>query len=220
MFLNTHTHDDSANFAIINLFGKTNLKYSVQAQKFYSIGIHPWFVENVEQNWQKIEILSSKKNVLAIGETGLDKVCQTNFALQQVIFEKQINLAQTLKKPLIIHAVKAHQEIVSLILKKKLTEGVVFHGFNQRLQILKICQKLPKVYFSFGVSLLHQNAISQEVIQQIPLSQIFLETDDSPISITEIYAAASEILKIDMNTLKKQIEKNWLDCFGALLFEK
>jgi TatD DNase family protein len=220
MFLNTHTHDDSAIFAIINLFGKTNLKHTAQPEKFYSIGIHPWFAENFEMNWLKIVNLSSEQNVLAIGEAGLDKVCQTNFDLQQVLFEKQIDLGQKLKKPLIIHAVKAHQELVSVLLKKKFTEAVVFHGFNQRLQILKICQKLPKVYFSFGVSLLNQKSISTTLIQQIPLSQIFFETDDSPISIKEIYAAASEILKIDMDSLKKQIEKNWLDCFGALLFEK
>lgn len=179
----------------------------------YSIGLHPWYVDAA--NWpQQMEALmhySANDNVLAIGECGLDKVCTTDFIVQQLVFNRQIALANTIGKPLLIHCVRAFDEVQLLLEKNKVQVPVIFHGFNKSKALAQ--QLIGKGYYlSFGKAL--QLPAVQLVLAGLPLPQIFLETDAAAFSIATVYTLAASILQIDSNTLSLQIAKNTATVFG------
>ena len=180
---------------------------------WYSAGLHPWYIDalNWPQQWEALMQCSTQSYVLAIGECGLDKVCTTDFALQQNIFIRHIHLANTLGKPLIIHCVRAYEEVVQLLQKNQVQVPVIFHGFNKNKTLaLQLTSK--GYYLSFGKAL--QLPALQLVLASLPLQQIFLETDDTALSIEMVYALAAQALSIDVNTLSLQIKKNAATVFG------
>lgn len=212
LFLNFHTHQAQIDgqWALQNLYHHFEL---VCNRGIYSIGLHPWYI--VEQKWQEeliaLKKFSLHKNVLAIGECGLDKVCKTDFTLQQTVFSEQIQWANGIQKPLIIHCVRAWQEIFHLLIKNHNKVPVIFHGFNGKSVIAQ--EIISKGYYlSFGKALQHSNM--QQLLPEIPINRLLLETDDADISIEDIYQTAATIFQIDIKSLSLQIEKNVKDIFG------
>ncbi len=203
-YLDIHTHKkESAGLSIINCSGNFS---QLPTNGFYSVGIHPWYINTEkESEFNELAQISKKTNVLAIGECGLDKVCDTDFDLQQTYFIKQIRLANILQKPLIIHCVKAFNETLQLLQQQRVQGAVIFHGFAKNSTLAK--QLVNKGYYlSFGKHLLTvSGAIT---FKTIPLERIFLETDDSALEIEIIYKRAASVKNIDILTLSKQIEKS------------
>ncbi len=212
MYINIHSHRFAATGEWV-LQNRYQHFEKIHAGNWYSLGLHPWYIDSV--NWpQQMEALlqySNQNNVLAIGECGLDKVCTTDFNLQQQVFSKQIDLANALGKPLIIHCVRAFEEILLLLKKNKVQVPVIFHGFNKSKAL---AQQLVSngYYLSFGKAL--QLPAMQQVLAGIPLSQVFLETDDADIAIENIYTLAATALQIDINALSLQLKKNAAVVFG------
>lgn len=210
---NIHTHKvnpNKGNFiqSLHNNFEK------VETNGKFSIGLHPWFIE--EENWKKemvsIEQYCVHKNVVAIGECGLDNVCNTDIHLQKVVFIQQVFLANQIHKPIIIHCVRAWQEVLHLLHMNNENVPVIFHGFNGKLSIVK--QIIHEGYYvSFGKAILN-NPMLLEDIRSLPIDKLFLETDDDDISIESIYQAASNALEIDVDSLSLQINKNATEVFG------
>ncbi|HXD91999.1 MAG TPA: TatD family hydrolase [Bacteroidia bacterium] len=203
-YLDIHTHKKkSAGVSIINCSGNFS---QLPTSGFYSTGIHPWYISTeTESEFNELVQISKQTNVLAIGECGLDKVCDTDFTLQQTYFINQIQLANILQKPLIIHCVKAFNEAIQLLQHEKAQGAVIFHGFNKNNTLAK--ELIAKEYYlSFGKHLL--NTSVAETFKTLPLEKIFLETDDSEMEIEEIYKVAASIKNIDITTLTQQITKN------------
>jgi TatD DNase family protein len=183
----------------------------------YSIGVHPWYINasSVSNELPLLQQYASGKNVLAVGECGLDKVCTTDFTLQQQLFTAQIELANQIQKPLIIHCVRAYQELQHLLQQQGNTMPVIFHGFNKNALLAQ--QLISKgFYLSFGKAVL-QPAM-QDLIKALPIDKIFFETDDAEISIKSVYNAAAAALQIDINSLSLHIQKNAAAVFGSTLF--
>ena len=152
-----------------------------------------------------MKIASGKKNVLAIGECGLDRICNTDFKLQEKVFVEQILWANEIAKPLIIHCVKAHHEVLLLLKEFNRTSPVIFHGFNNKLETAnKILEHGH--YLSFGKQLL--NPAIENIFSKISLEKIFLETDDSEVAIDDIYKQAAKIKNISTERLSLQIKNN------------
>jgi TatD DNase family protein len=161
-------------------------------QSNYSTGIHPWYIDAANSNWQldRMKIASQASNVLAIGECGLDRLCSVDFRLQEKVFIEQIAWANEIAKPLIIHCVKAHREALALLKEHNRTVPVIFHGFNNNEDIASsIIQS--RCYLSFGKSLFNPNL--EKVFAGIFNERLFLETDDSDHTIESIYAQAARI---------------------------
>lgn len=86
----------------------------------YSAGLHPWHLEkSTPADWDRIVSLASDPKTVAIGETGLDRVCSTPISLQTEFFLKHIELARQTGKPLIVHCVRATDLLLNI--KKKYT---------------------------------------------------------------------------------------------------
>jgi TatD DNase family protein len=210
-YIDIHTHKsgiDENVFALENITIDEN--FNLEIDHFYSIGLHPWYLEKEfkEQDFQDLEILSNSPQIIAIGEIGLDRMIETDFNLQIEMFERQLLLAEKVNKPVLIHCVKAFSEIISVKKRLKPRINMIIHGFNQNEQIL--VQLLKHNFFlSIGEAVLNPNSNAAMLIQQIPIECLFLETDDSNVSIKEIYQESAKILKISENELINQINQNF-----------
>lgn len=202
-YINIHTHHQpqADELAIQNLYKDFE---QTESKGFYSIGLHPWYITADWQNeFEQLKYYASHSHVKAIGECGLDKLADTDLELQQEVFVQQIQLANQINKPLLIHCVKAYDEV--LLQLKQAQVPAVFHGFNKSkelaLQIIKAGH-----YLSFGKALLQPHM--QEVLKNIPIEKFFLETDDASVSIEMLYKTAAAIFSIDEESLSLQLEKN------------
>ena len=213
MFLNAHTHHLSHQSDVLDLYNQFPKALNDDA-KLFSVGIHPAYIKtsSIEEELEIIRENLSNKNCLAIGEIGLDKLCETDFELQIDVFERQLQLASEYRFPVIIHSVRAYQEILHIRKKLKLTIPFIFHGFNKNEQILNqiIAQNC---YASFGKNLLYNKNL-QIIFAKLSANQFFLENDASEISIKEIYTIAAEIRNSTIEELQLQQAKNWKTVFG------
>ncbi|MGZ4089342.1 MAG: TatD family hydrolase [Bacteroidia bacterium] len=177
---------------------------------YYSYGLHPWYIEEFayEEQLRKLEIKADEKRCIAIGECGLDKLSKVDFELQEKVFIEQIRIANYYRKPMIIHCVKAFNELVNCLNLNNNEVPVIIHGFNNNENIARVLLT-HGCYFSFGKALLGYESNAAKALKNIGRKNFFLETDDADISIKYIYRRASEILGIDEEILKQQIESNF-----------
>lgn len=179
----------------------------------YSFGIHPWKIDkNVNDILQEMDTISRNRRCIAIGECGLDKAIDTDFELQQKTFCEQIQIANEVQKPLIIHCVKAFNELTACLKKMNNTVPVIIHGYNNNQNIANDLLKQGYL-LSFGKALLDDGSNASEVIKHVGRKNFFLETDDSNISIRDIYKRASEILGIEESFLQEQLKSNYQRIF-------
>jgi TatD DNase family protein len=214
-FINLHSHKspDDGSLAIVNCSGD----FDALAEKgLFSAGLHPWYLnaETVDFQFESLKANVFKASIIAIGECGLDRVCDTPWELQAQTFIRQINLANEINKPMIIHCVRAFDEVLSLLKQNNNKQAVIFHGFNKNLVLARRIIEAGH-YLSFGNVLRNKNI--QDIFVQLPLNKLFLETDASEVSIKEQYQLAADLLNISSAELIKQIEKNAGLIFGPAL---
>ena len=154
-----------------------------------------------------------EKRCLAIGECGLDKLSKVDFELQEEVFIEQIKIANHIQKPLIVHCVKAFNELINCLNLNDNTVPVIVHGFNNNENIARILVN-QGVYFSFGKALLGYESNAAKAIKNVGRKNFFLETDDADISIKYIYKKASELLGIDEEIIKQQLQGNFEKVFN------
>lgn len=206
--LDFHTHDLKPDSVFNLIIGKD----PVPERGYFTAGIHPWFFEDVEPQLSELNLISRHKNCIAIGECGLDRLKGAEIKVQIEVFHYHIQLAEALNKPLIIHCVKAHNDLLEIKKKSGTTVPWIVHGFNQNLIIARrlIDQGF---YFSLGKPLLHSDSNCSKIINQIPLKRLFLETDSADVSIEEVYKAASERLQLPLQQLVANLQDNFRTLF-------
>jgi len=180
----------------------------------YSLGIHPWYVDSdFDNQLTQLEQYATLPNVVGIGECGLDKLTNTDWALQEDIFRRQIRLANKLHKPLIIHCVRAYDEVLQLLKQEQAAVPVIFHGFNKNVQVAQ--RILARGYYlSFGAALLNDQSSAIAAIQACPEDRFFLETDDADIAIGQVYEKAADVRKTGEDALILQLQKNFQAVFN------
>ena len=213
-YVDVHTHKKEETDAIQII--KVNLETPCPEQGYYSYGIHPWALDNadfqIEEAFFLLEEKLSSPNVITLGEAGLDKMHKDTFEEQIAVFERQIELSEALQKPMILHDVKSHNEILALRKKHKAKQPWILHGFNGTEQ--DIGQLTGQgLYLSVGESLLHPERKIAKSLKYIPLELLFLETDMTEISIETIYEAAVKLLSIDIAVLQRQLFANFARVF-------
>lgn len=210
-FLDLHTHKTSTKageITIQSLSLTDDVFLAMPKKKPISIGLHPWYasIEKLELHMKYLTVLAKQDNVKMIGECGLDKVKGDSIENQLVILEQQINLAQELKKPVILHCVKAFDEIIELKNRLKIKIPMIIHGFNKNETLGR--QMLGKEFLlSFGAAVLKEGSAAAKLIKELEF--FFLETDESQVSIEEVYHAVAKIKNINIDELKQVIFANW-----------
>ena len=170
-----------------------------------SFGLHPWWVDSEESSildpaFEKLALLAPK--ALGLGELGLDFGKKTNpehFEKQAHYFKKQIELALTLKKPLVLHVVNTHGRTLEILksYSKKYT-GIV-HSYSGNMEIANQYINLG-LTLSIGPGLLDQDGFFalKKMVGKVDLKHIVLETDapdrlPGPAQIPMIARAISEL---------------------------
>ncbi len=211
VFINTHTHArlHDAKIELVNL-----MPGALEKPDNYSYGIHPWHIDpnHWEHQLNELRLAVNEKRCLALGACGLDKVCETDFQLQLKVFEKQVVLANEIKKPLIIHCVKAFNELMNVLNQMDNEMPVVIHGFNNNENIARVLLDYG-CYFSFGKALLGYESNAAKALKSVGRKRFFLETDDADVSIKYIYHKAAGLLGIDEDILKQQVAMNFETVF-------
>ena len=214
-FVDIHTHTAKADDNLIQIVN-LDLEQDVPEHGYYSYGIHPWVLDNADFQQEKafplLEERLQSPNVLALGEAGLDKMHKASFEQQIELFERQIELSEALQKPMILHDVRSHNEIIALRKKHKITQPWILHGFSGTEQDIK--QLIGQgIYLSVGESVLHPERRIYNSFKYIDLDYLFLETDMAEIGIESVYEAAAKLLEMDIKALKAQIFCNFAQLF-------
>ncbi|BDD07312.1 TatD family hydrolase [Aureibacter tunicatorum] len=211
--VNVHKHSiESEDEVCIRNFFPNEIN-NMAKSSYYSVGIHPWFIkqESLEIELEAIKKCAEDESFLAVGECGLDRVCNTDFDLQRKVFVQQIAISEAVSKPMVIHSVKAYSDILSYRKKMKLNCPWIIHGFQGSVQIAE--QLIDKgCFLSFGKAIFRRKI--QEVFEQLPLQKLFLETDEDQIKIAKVLESASEVRNMEKNELNSILWDNFSRIFG------
>lgn len=164
-------------------------------------GIHPWDAASdiALPDFTACDI---------IGETGLDYACKVDRAQQMELFKRHLAEAERLNKPVVLHVVKAFEDVMRVLRDYPMLHGVLFHGFIGSVEQAQRC--FERGYFlSFGAHSLRSRR-TREVIAATPPNLLFVETDDSTEpTIEELYSEVAKIRKMSVEELARQIEENY-----------
>lgn len=212
-FTNIHTHTAAEPNTISIKNNAKNFSF-LPTTDFISIGIHPWYI-NEKSATEEISFIQKNahhNNVLAIGECGLDKLATTELSIQEHIFKAQLEIAQQLQKPVIIHCVKAFDELIEICTPYHSKTSLIIHGFNKSLQLAK--QLIDKgFYISLSHSIFKKEGTD---FNSLPIEKLFLETDNSEsILIEDVYQKAANCLHITNDDLKEKIYSNFTTLFNT-----
>lgn len=147
-------------------------------------------------------------SVVALGEAGLDKHIETPLSEQIEVFAEQVRLSEEFGKPLIIHCVKAWDELLAV--KKDLNpqKPWIIHGFRGNGALAE--QLIRKGFLlSFGAK------FNPEALPVAWPDHILLETDEADSSIEEVYTDVANALGISIDLLALTLRKNVKETFSV-----
>lgn len=142
-------------------------------------GVHPLDLEDEHFNYDRLLQLAAHPKVVAVGEIGLDYYYSAdNKALQQEVFAQQVQAANVLNKPVIIHTRAAREDTIRILRENDAQKcGGVLHCFTENLEMAKQGLDLG-FYISFSGIITFKNAEEiRAVARQVPLDRLLVETD-------------------------------------------
>lgn len=206
-YINIHTHHAPAGhgvFVFNNRFAHDPAYYT---DSLFSIGVHPWDAGRADvSSLRGLEAWLAHPNCFAVGECGLDKLHGPDLSVQKKVFVMQLELAAQYALPVIIHCVKAFDELMELAGAYAEKVPLVIHGFHKSAQLA--AQLTGKgFYLSLNPALFGRKGFDSSLI---PLERLFLETDmREDLSIREVYQAAAAWLNVEEEVLKERINGNF-----------
>ena len=168
-----------------------------------SIGLHPWHVGEERTVQACCDLIPWLKlpQVCLVGEAGIDRLRGGKIELQMEVFEMQAHLAKKAGKPLIVHCVKAFDEIIRLHKQNFPHEPWIIHGFRGKPE--QAHQLLREGFFlSFG------EHFNEEALRLCPPNRLLMESDESLLSIDTLYTRAATLRGMEAEELKEQVNRN------------
>jgi len=171
------------------------------------VGVHPWQALNWNlDDCPALMGLFSDPRVLMIGEVGLDRNSKVDFNAQTHVFNAQIEMAEKVRKPVLLHVVHTMTEILAC---KKMHNDIpawIIHGFRGgRQEAEQYVQK--GFYLSFGLR------FNNEGLLACPVERLFFETDESLGDLSAVYEKVAQVLQCPVGDLEKQVEANFSAIF-------
>ena len=200
-YIDFHAHHPSLN-------GERVIQDGIDTQ-----GRHPWGplpnspLEGGSKSYPP-SLGGDRGRVLAIGESGLDRLCDTPYDLQLQVFREEVSLSESLHKPLYLHCVRAIDDILRIRRELNATQPWIWHGYRGNAKQLQ--QLLPHgSYFSFGTK------FNTEALLVCPPDRLLLETDDdTQHPIADLYAQVAQLRGITIDSLIRQMHENFHTLFG------
>lgn len=146
---------------------------------FYgALGVHPHDADELLGGINILgDLFSSQEKIVAVGEIGLDYYYDfSDREVQKKIFRQQMALARDLNLPVVIHDRDAHADTLDILKEFRDVKGVL-HCYSGSLEFSREVLKLD-YYLGFTGVITFKNARkSLEVLEQVPLDRILVETD-------------------------------------------
>ncbi|MBJ15142.1 MAG: TatD family deoxyribonuclease [Legionellaceae bacterium] len=200
-----------------------------------SVGLHPTsYIESEPDCAKLVELAGQHESCIAIGETGLDYYhIKTPEAQkqQQMRFRQHIRAAIKTQKPLIIHTRNAAHDTLAILKEEKAEEiGGVIHCFTEDLTFAKKAIDY-NFYISFSGIITFKNADNlREVIKNIPLNRILIETDapflapvpyrgkqNQPAYVKYVAEAVAKLCNVSFEEVCQRTAENFRRCFNLKL---
>jgi len=147
---------------------------------FAAVGVHPHDATEINSDTlKKLRSMLTHPKVVALGEIGLDYYRDRSpREVQRSAFRQQIRLAKESDKPIIVHDRDAHDEVIQILKEENAAQtGGVLHCFSGDLKMAKQCLDLG-FYLSFtGTITYPKNDTIREIIKEIPIDRMLIETD-------------------------------------------
>ena len=195
---------------ICNLMCEDGDEIRQEDNLWFSAGIHP---RDFEQNrWERLDLLLRSERCIAVGECGMDRLVSKDLREQRLVFIRQAEIAAEQNKPLIIHGVRVHEELLKLRRDFPSDQPWICHGFrgNERktMELLE-----GGFYLSFGQGILKDAVNMESFFTRIPMTRIFCETDESGEDIRRIYAQTASLLQCSEPEFRLAVPQNFERCF-------
>ncbi len=160
---------------------KLALSLANKYEKVYAtLGCHPHDAEKFTQSEYDFYLEKAKeKKVVAIGEIGLDYYRDLSPRdIQKEVFIKQIELADKVKLPIVLHVRDAYKDTLDILSnnKDKLNSGVLLHCYSGSKELVREFMKFD-AYFAFGGAVTYKGANKADIIKSVPMDRLLLETD-------------------------------------------
>jgi TatD DNase family protein len=211
-YVDIHTHQSTNQMdvlAVMNLM-PDELEKGFSKDSFFSVGFHPWNIKTdmtAREMFRTVDKYLDDKQVVCVGETGIDRAVEIPLNLQEELFEMHAAASENLKKPLIIHSVRSFPEIISIRKRLKPQTAWIIHGYRSNASILEQLIK-HGFYISFGSAIFMQGSKYTELLKLVPRNLLLLETDDSREDIRKVYAVAADLLEMELIELQNLIVRN------------
>ena len=218
---------------------ETVRKTRTNVRQFAALGLHPCFMENHrEEDLDKLreQLAENSDCVVAVGEIGLDysesNVESSNRDKQKLFLHQQLEIARALDLPAILHARKAHDDVLKLLRQIKPGRGGIVHAFSgseqQAQQYINLGFKL-----GFGGVITYPRARkTRQLASTLPLEAIVLETDapdmplsghqglrNSPAMVKKVASELASLRNEDIKAIAGQTTINCCTLFGISLTE-
>lgn len=197
----------------------------------FALGIHPYFLSafEPEQLDQLKDLLRQHRDsVLAVGEIGLDFALETPQGLQEDVFVAQLALAEAFDLPVVLHHRKSHNALIRLLKQHRVSRGGVVHAFSGSLYE---AQTYIDMGFKLGIggTITYERAgKTREVVSQVPLEALLLETDspDMPLSgfqgrrnepsqVALVAQSLADLRGMSLESVTTQTDRNFHALFSA-----
>lgn len=166
-------------------------------------------------------IKKNKKEIAYIGECGLDYFLIENEKEQKELFLKMIELAEKIKKPILIHSRKAEEDCVEMLESSKLKK-IIMHCFTGKKKLVKRIRN--NGWFMTIPTCVVRSQQFQDICREVPITQLFCETDspylspfkekrNEPAFVAESYKKLAEIKKMDFTEVVNNVWMNWQRVF-------
>jgi TatD DNase family protein len=157
------------------------LEVATLSDRFHvAVAIHPnYTADATESDWQTIAELAQRDDVIAIGETGLDRYWDdAPIDVQIDMFRRHIGLSQETGKPILIHCRDAWADMLPILQQAKGLRGVL-HAFSGNVEQVQTCVELG-LFVSFAGSVTYRNAKFSPLwgaARKVPADRLLIETD-------------------------------------------
>jgi TatD DNase family protein len=179
---------------------------------FLSLAFHPMEWKHIDSlNIESVSEQLRNPEIIAIGESGLDRNSKAPIALQMDLFRQQMQLSEKTGLPIIIHCVGRWNELELLFKEKKAgSPAWIIHGFRKT----KLADKFIALgaFLSFGRALLHDERL-QQTVRDLPFDRVFLETDGADVDILALYEKLAEVKSLSLPAVTEQLYTNFRTVF-------
>lgn len=203
-----------------------NLVEKYRGFVFATVSIHPIYINEISEKekdrWID-KVIENKNKIVGIGETGLDYFWvkeRERREKQKELFKELIQLALELKKPIVVHAREAHEDVIKILEDLVSNYRVNLHMFGENKLVPSV---LENGWFVSMNTIVLRSKKHKKVIRDMPLERIMLETDspwlgfgkrNTPLAIRQVAEKIAEVKKLSFDNVWQKCGKNAVEFFG------